>query len=68
MIQEIITGIKKDDGVHIIWQKGKETRSTFFWYSELIAMQINALDLIEHPKNYVLNEEFHTVTMRGRER
>jgi len=67
MSQEIITGIKKDEGIHIIWQKGKDTRSTFFYYQELIDQQINALDLIANPGRYVVDETGHTITMKGKQ-
>jgi hypothetical protein len=64
MAHEIITGIKKEDGIHVVWQKGRDTRSTFFPYGELIALRINAFDLIEHPGNYLLDDDGRTITMR----
>jgi hypothetical protein len=64
MAHEIITGIKREDGIHVVWQEGKDTRSTFFPYGELITLQINALDLIEHPGNYLLDDDGRRISMR----
>lgn len=60
-MHEIITGIKRDDGVHVVWYRGTEARSTLFSYDELLKMHINALDLLEHPKRYLLDLESHTI-------
>jgi len=63
-MQEIITGIKKETGIDIVWQKGKETKSIFFSYAELIDLKINALDLLEHPKRYLLDVDKHKIVMK----
>ena len=63
-MQEIITGIKREDGIIVVWEEGDEIKSTPFMYSELIEQKINALDLIEHPKMYILDEMEHRVMMR----
>ncbi len=63
-MQEIITGIKRDDGIIVVWQEGDEIRTTPFLYSELIEQKINALDLLEHPKMYLFDEMQHRLMMK----
>jgi hypothetical protein len=60
-MQEIITGIKRDDGVQVVWYRGTEARSTLFSYNELLAMRINVLDLLERPERYLLDLESHRI-------
>ena len=63
-MKEIITGVKRDDGIITVWQDGKDTKSSFFEYSELIDMKINALDLLDHPKMYLLDPEKNVIKMK----
>jgi hypothetical protein len=63
-MKEIITGIKRDDGIITVWQDGKEMKSSFFEYSDLIDMKINALDLLDHPKMYLLDPEKNLIVMK----
>ncbi len=60
-MEEIITTVKREDGIQVIWQKGNDIKDVFFTFSELIDMRINALDLLEHPKNYSLDPERHLI-------
>jgi len=43
-------------------KKGKEEFETFN-YSELIDMKVNALDLLNDPKNYAVDPENHRIVM-----
>jgi hypothetical protein len=63
-MQDIITGVKREDGLIVLWQEGKDYKSTFFEYSELIDQKINALDLLDHPKMYQLDPGKHRITMK----
>lgn len=63
-MEEIIAGIKKEDGIQVAWQKGTQTKGTFFTYAELIDMKINALDLLENPGNYLLDAEKRLIVFR----
>ena len=54
-MKEILSGLKREDGIHVMWQSGTESKTLFFSYSELIDMKINALDLLDNPKNYALD-------------
>jgi hypothetical protein len=60
---EIITGVKRQDGIIVLWQEQQQMKSMFFEYGDLIDQKINALDLLDHPKMYRLDPEFHAITM-----
>jgi hypothetical protein len=62
-MMEILGGIKRDDGIHVMWQEGNETKAMFFGYNELIDMKINALDLLENPRWYRVDVEGHRIVM-----
>ncbi|MDH7593320.1 MAG: hypothetical protein QHG99_03060 [Methanomicrobiales archaeon] len=63
-MEEIVASIKKEDGIQVAWQKHNQTKGTFFTYAELIDMKINALDLLENPKNYLLDLERRLIVFR----
>lgn len=63
-MEEIIAGVMKKDGIEVAWQKGDRIVGNFFTYEELIAMKINAADLLEHPNNYLLDVDRHLIVFR----
>jgi hypothetical protein len=63
MKEEIISGIKRQDGIIVLWQDQQQMKSRFFECGELIDQKMNALDLLDHPKTYRLDPEFHNITM-----
>jgi hypothetical protein len=63
MKYEIITGVKRQDGIIVLWQDQQQMKRMFFEYGELIDQKINALDLLDHPKMYRLDPESHKITM-----
>jgi hypothetical protein len=63
-MKEIITGVKRNDGIITVWQDGKEMKSSFFEYSDLIDMKINALDLLDHPKMYLFDPDKNLIVMK----
>jgi hypothetical protein len=65
MKYEIITGVKREDGIIVLWQDQQQMKSMFFEYRDLIEQRINALDLLDHPKMYRLDPESHTITMNS---
>lgn len=64
LMKEVVTVLKKEDGVHVVWQKGDETKTEYFTFSELMDMKINASDLIDHPGDYQLGVEEHLISMK----
>jgi hypothetical protein len=62
-MQEIITAIKRDTGIDVVYQKGKETKGAFFSYSDLIDLRINALDVLDYPGMYLIDADHHKIEM-----
>lgn len=55
---EEITGAKKMmNGVLVEYRRGGVSLTLGFTYEDLIAMEINALDLIENPPDYEVDPE-----------
>lgn len=65
---EQISGSRKlDEGIEVSWMEGGKEKKAFFSYQELIGMKINALDLLENPRFYLMdtrNVRIHA-TSRG---
>ena len=55
---------KMENGVALYYQEGRDRRMESFSYSELIDMQINALDLLTDSKNYAIDVAAHKVVMK----
>jgi hypothetical protein len=53
-----------ENGVAVYYQEGAEKKFESFNYSELIDLKINALDLLEDPKNYAVDPKGHKLTMK----
>lgn len=62
-MQEIIAASRKAkaDGVVITWKEGEEKKQEFFSFTSLIDMHINALDLLDHPTLYRIEEHEHRI-------
>jgi hypothetical protein len=58
-MQKIESSKKYQNGIQVLWKvEGKEF-TDFFPYEELIAMKINALDLLKNPAIYRVDAENH---------
>ena len=56
-MQKIARTERCGDGVNVVWKKaGKET-TTYFSFTQLIDMQVNALDLLAHPGDWGMDEK-----------
>ena len=56
-MEKILSTERCGDGVNVAWKKaGKET-TTYFSFTQLIDMQVNALDLLQHPKSWGMDEK-----------
>jgi hypothetical protein len=66
-MEQISGSRKQSEGIEVSWmEKGKE-RQAFFSYQEIIDMKINAIDLLENPRFYLIdakNVRIHA-TSRG---
>jgi hypothetical protein len=61
---QIISGVKRNDGIILVFEDADILKSVFFEYSGLIDMKINALDLIEHPSLYLIDPEKNMIAMK----
>ena len=56
LMRFLIASRQKVTGIVVSWKEAGATRSRFFSYAELIALQINAIDLLDHPQAYQIDE------------
>lgn len=63
-MKEIVTSRKMENGVAVYYLEGNEKKQESFNYSELIDLKINALDLLQDPKAYLLDLEKHQILMK----
>jgi hypothetical protein len=62
-MQKILRTERCGDGVNVVWRKaGKET-TTYLSFTQLIDMQVNALDLLEHPGSWGMDEKTGKVVL-----
>ena len=47
---------KRISGIEVSWKEAGATRSRIFSYDELIGMHISAIDLLDHPQAYQIEE------------
>ena len=45
------------DGINVIWEKRGREVFLYFSFTRLVDIGVNALDLLENPRNYRFNEE-----------
>ncbi|HMA05718.1 MAG TPA: hypothetical protein VKO45_07305 [Methanomicrobiales archaeon] len=45
------------DGVNVVWKKAGKDTTSYFSFTQLIDMQVNALDLLAHPQSWGMDEK-----------
>jgi hypothetical protein len=45
------------DGINVVWEKNGKEVFLYFSFTRLVDIQVNALDLLENPKNYGFDEK-----------
>ncbi len=60
-MQQIESSKKYQNGVQVLWTEEGTEMSGFFPYEELVEMKINALDLLNKPKNYRVDGGRHVI-------
>lgn len=63
MMYEIITGVKRNDGIIVVFEEKNQMKSIFFEYGDLLDQKVNALDLLDHPKMYKVDPEKSRIMM-----
>jgi hypothetical protein len=62
-MQKIVRTERCGDGVNVIWKKeGKET-NTYLSFTQLIDMKVNALDILENPDEWGMDEKTGKVVL-----
>jgi hypothetical protein len=60
-MKQIVSSQKKPTGIDVFWQEDKKKRRDFFSFAELIELKINAVDLLDHPHLYMVDDENHRI-------
>ena len=63
-MQNITKSRKMENGIAVYYNAGMGEKFESFNYSELIDLKINALDLLQDPKNYAVDTEKHRIVMK----
>jgi hypothetical protein len=63
-MKEIVSAKKMENGIACYYGKKGEEKFESFTFRELIDMEINALDLLQYPKNYTLDTDKHSIVMK----
>lgn len=63
-MKDIVTTRKMENGVAVYYMEESNLKPESFNYSELIDLKINALDLLNDPKNYQVDLEKHQIVMK----
>ena len=61
---DIVTTKRMPDGIVVFWLDDDGKKFEAFGYSNLIDMKVNALDLINNPGNYAIDEEAKVLVQR----
>ena len=54
---DIVTTKRMPDGIVVFWLDDEGKKFEAFGYANLIDLRINALDLLNNPQNYAIEEE-----------
>ena len=60
-MKEIVASKKSGPGIDVYWDDAGKRKHESFTYEDLINMRINALDLLDNPTFYKIDEQQHTV-------
>ena len=56
-MHQIVRAERCGDGVNVIWEKRGMEVFLYFSFTRLVDLKVNALDLLENPRNYGFDEE-----------
>ena len=56
-MQKILRTERCGDGVNVFWKKAGGEEKTYLSFTTLIDMQVNALDLLQHPDSWGMDEK-----------
>jgi hypothetical protein len=55
-MQHILRTERLGDGVNVVWDKDGREMTAYFTFTQLIELKVNALDLLNTPSNYGIDE------------
>jgi hypothetical protein len=56
-MHQIVRAERCGDGLNVIWEKRGREVFLYFSFTRLVDIGVNALDLLENPRNYGFDEE-----------
>ena len=56
-MHKIVRTERCGDGINVIWEKNGKEVFLYFSFTRLVDTQVNALDLLENPRNYGFDEK-----------
>jgi hypothetical protein len=56
-MRQILRTERRGDGVSVVWEKAGKEMTSSFTFTQLIDMQVNALDVLNTPSNYGIDEK-----------
>jgi hypothetical protein len=60
-MQQITSSKKYQNGIQVFWTEAGNEANGFFSYEELVDQKINALDLLNNPRIYIMNVAGHQI-------
>ncbi len=63
-MHDIVKTRKMENGIACYFGESGKEKFESFNYNELIDMKINALDLLDDPKNYAVDPASHRIVMK----
>jgi hypothetical protein len=61
-MQQILRTERRGDGVDVVWEEEGTEMTSYFTFTELIGMRVNALDILENPRNYGIDEKARRIS------
>jgi hypothetical protein len=61
-MHKIVRAERCGDGINVVWEKNGKEVFLYFSFTRLVDIQVNALDLLENPRNYGFDETTKKLT------
>jgi hypothetical protein len=56
-MQKIVRTERCGDGINVVWEKNGKEVFLYFSFARLVDIGVNALDILENPRNYGIDEK-----------
>jgi len=61
-MHKIVRTERCGDGINVVWEKNGKEVFLYFSFTRLVDIQVNALDLLDNPRNYGIDEKAQKIT------